>query len=104
MMKPRLAIPEAALGEFCQRWQVTELSLFGSALREDFGSKSDIDLLVRFSPEARPTLFDMVNMQDELSNMLGRNVDLVSRGGIERSRNPIRRRTILESAEVIYAA
>lgn len=103
-MKPNIAIPEAALREFCQRWQITELSLFGSALRKDFGPKSDIDLLVRFSPEARRTLFDMVRMQDELSGMLDRQVDLVSRRGIEGSRNPVRRRAILESAEVIYAA
>ncbi len=103
-MKKHIAIPEAAMREFCQRWRITELSLFGSVLQEDFGPESDIDLLVRFSPDARRTLFDMVSMQDELSNMLGRQVDLVSRKGIEGSRNPIRRRAILESAEVIYAA
>ncbi len=102
-MEARMAIPEAALREFCCRWQITEVALFGWVLREDFGPDSDIDLLVRFSPDARPTLFDMVRMQDELSGILGRPVDLVSRRGIEASRNPIRRRAILESAEVIYA-
>jgi uncharacterized protein len=78
--------------------------MFGSALREDFGPDSDIDLLVRFAPEARHSLFDMVRMQDGLTELLGRQVDLVSRRGIEASRNPIRRQAILESAEVIYAA
>lgn len=78
--------------------------MFGSALREDFGPHSDIDLLVRFSPDSRHTLFDMVLMQDELAELLGRPVDLASRKGMEGSRNPIRRQAILESAEVIYAA
>jgi len=103
-MKANIMIPEATLSEFCQRWRIAELALFGSALREDFGPHSDIDLLVRFSPDTRHTLFDMVRMQDELAELLGRPVDLVSRRGIEGSRNPIRRQAILESAEVIYAA
>lgn len=103
-METRIAIPEAALREFCRRWQITELALFGSVLREDFGPDSDIDLLVLFSPDSRHTLFDMVQMQEELAGILGRQVDLVSRRGIEASRNPIRQRAILESAKVIYAA
>ena len=90
--------------EFCRRWRITELALFGSVLRDDFGPESDIDLLVRFAPDARYTLFDMVSMQEELTRIFGRQVDLVSRRGIEASRNPLRRRAILESAEVIYAA
>ncbi|MBP7517521.1 MAG: nucleotidyltransferase family protein [Desulfobulbus sp.] len=104
MVKARIALPEAALQEFCRRWRITELALFGSVLRDDFGPESDIDLLVRFAPDARYTLFDMVSMQDELTRIFGRQVDLVSRRGIEASRNPLRRRAILESAEVIYAA
>ncbi len=103
-MNAKVAIPEESLREFCRRWRITELALFGSALREDFRDDSDIDLLVRFAPDAGTTLFDMVRMEDELSVMFGRDVDLVSRRGIEASRNSIRRRAILESAKVIYAA
>jgi uncharacterized protein len=71
-------------------------------LREDFRPDSDVDVLVRFNPEARHTLFDLARMQEELQQILGRNVDLVSRRGIEMSRNYIRRRAILNSAQVVY--
>jgi uncharacterized protein len=71
-------------------------------LRDDFGPDSDVDVLVRFAPDARHSLFDMVRMQNELEGILGRKVDLVSRRGIEASRNPLRRKAILESAEVVY--
>jgi uncharacterized protein len=98
------AIPEGGLHEFCQRWQIKELALFGSVLREDFGPDSDIDLLVRFQPGAGRSLFDLVDMEDELSGLFGRKVDLVTRMAIENSRNYLRRSMILNSAEVIYAA
>jgi predicted nucleotidyltransferase len=97
-------LPEDRIASFCQRWKIAELSAFGSVLREDFGPESDIDLLVTFKPDAGWTLFDMARMRDELVRLLGREVDLVSRRGVETSRNPIRRDAILSSAEVIYAA
>lgn len=97
-------LPEDRITSFCQRWKVAELSAFGSVLRDDFGPESDVDLLVTFAPEAGWTLFDMARMRDELMRLLGREVDLVSRRGVETSRNPIRRDAILSSAEVIYAA
>jgi len=103
-MKANIAIPEEPLSEYCRRWKIAELALFGSVLRDDFRPDSDVDVLVRFHPEARHTLFDMVRMQKELEQMLGRNVDLVSRRGIENSRNYLRKKAILESAEVVYAA
>ena len=81
-----------------------ELALFGSALRDDFGPKSDVDLLVSFAEDARPTLFDMVEMQQELESMLDRKVDLVSRRGIETSRNYLRRNAILSSAQSVHVA
>lgn len=96
--------PQEAIEAFCRRWRITELAVFGSALRDDFRPDSDIDLLVQFSPDARWTLLDFVRMQDELSAILGRRVDLVSRKGIERSKNARRRKSILDSAEVIYVA
>jgi len=100
----RLGLPKKELANFCERWRVQELSAFGSVLRQDFSPKSDIDLLVSFSPDAHWTLFDMARMRAELNELLGRDVDLVSRRGIESSRNAIRREAILSSAQVIYAA
>lgn len=92
------------LADFCCRWKIAELALFGSALRGELRKDSDIDLLVSFERDAGWSLFDHGRMQDELSEILGRKVDLVSRKGIERSRNFVRRKAILESAEVIYGA
>ena len=89
---------------FCERWQVTQLAIFGSALREDFGPESDIDLLVSFEDSARHTLFDMVRMEEELESIFGRQIDLVSRRGIEKSQNYLRRKAILESAELLHGS
>lgn len=92
------------MAEFCRRWKITELALFGSVLRDDFRPDSDVDVLVTFAPDAQWSLFDHVDMEDELRQILGRSVDLVNRRGIERSRNQHRRRAILESAQVVHVA
>jgi hypothetical protein len=97
-------LPRAEIEAFCRRWKITELALFGSALRDDFGPESDLDLLVTFADDARWTLFHLGRMQRELQDLLGRPVDLLTRRGVEAARNPIRRRAILQSAQVIYAA
>jgi predicted nucleotidyltransferase len=97
----KIQAPMAAIEDFCRRWQVKELALFGSVLREDFTADSDIDVLVTFAPKNRRSLFDLVDMQDELAALLGRNVDLVTRGGL---RNPYRRHEILTTRRVLYAA
>lgn len=78
------------------------MALFDPVLRNDFQPDSDVDVMVAFEPDAHRTLFDLVRMKDELSAILGREVDLVSRRGIEMSRNHLRRRAILGSAEVVY--
>jgi predicted nucleotidyltransferase len=104
MNKTRLSIPKAKLAAFCKRWNISELALFGSALREDFRPDSDVDVLVSFAPQARVTLFDMVQMQNELKDIFKRDVDLVSKRGLERSRNYLRRKQILDSAQVIHVA
>ena len=104
MANTRFSIPEQDLASFCQRWRIAELALFGSALREDFDAKSDVDLLVTFTPDADWSLLDHIRMQGELAELLGRPVDLVSRRAIERSQNPIRKRAILRSARTVYAA
>lgn len=100
----QIALPEEKLGEFCQKWKVSEFALFGSVLREDFRPSSDIDVLVSFEPDARWSLMDIVEMQNELERVLGREVDLVERSAIEQSENYIRRRHILNSAEPVYVA
>jgi predicted nucleotidyltransferase len=101
-MSERLPMPD--LQALCRRWKVLELALFGSALREDFRPESDVDLLVTFEPSAEWSLLDHVRMQQELSDLLGRDVDLVSRRAVEGSSNTVRSRAILDSAETIYAA
>ncbi|MEK6800089.1 MAG: nucleotidyltransferase domain-containing protein [Planctomycetota bacterium] len=97
-------LPYEALADYCRRWKITKLEVFGSVLREDFGPVSDMDFLVTFDPAARLSLFDLVHAQDELAAIVGRPVDLVERGSIEKSRNWIRRRSILESARTIYVS
>lgn len=102
--KTRIPLPRKKLAEFCRRWNITELALFGSVLREDFRPNSDVDLLVSFSPGAKISLFDLVQMQNELKDIFGREVDLVERRVIEKSENYIRRKSILSNTRVIYAA
>lgn len=103
MMAKKLPIPYSpeALNDFCRRWQITRLALFGSVLRTDFRPDSDVDVLVTFAPEAPWGLLDLVEMQDELAGIFGREVDLIEREGL---RNPYRRREITANQEVIYAA
>jgi uncharacterized protein len=103
-MKVQVEVSQELISDFCRRWEITEMALFGSVLQESFQPESDVDVLVRFNPEANHSLFDMVRMQDELKEIFGREVDLVSRSGLESSRNHLRRKAILDSAEVIYAA
>lgn len=102
----RLNVTEAKVFAFCEKWQVIELSVFGSALREDFRFEgvdpSDIDFLYISAPEARYG-FRFFDMRDELARLLSREVDLISKRGIEKSRKFLRRKAILESARVIYA-
>ncbi|AIE75618.1 MULTISPECIES: nucleotidyltransferase family protein [unclassified Synechocystis] len=91
------------LRQFCQQHKITELSVFGSILREDFNFDSDIDLLVKFDPNAHISLMDMIKIEDEFKRLLRRNIDLVSKKAIENSKNWIRRKNILNDAEIIYA-
>ena len=102
--RPHVAVPAKKLAKFCLRWQVSELALFGSVLRDDFRPDSDVDVLVSFTPDTHWSLFDLVSMQDELKQIFGREIDLVERKAVEKSENYIRRRSILNGAKVIYAA
>jgi predicted nucleotidyltransferase len=102
MEKPHL--PQAEIAEFCRRWHISELALFGSVLRDDFGPESDLDVLVTFAPDADWGLLDHYKMEQELVTLLGWDVDLLTRRSVEQSRNWLRRREILSTAQVVYAA
>lgn len=103
-VKASVSIDRERLAEFCRRWKIAKLDLFGSVLREDFGPDSDVDVLVAFSSDADWSLFDHIQMEEELSGLLGRKADLVTRRSVERSTNWIRREAILSSAEPLYVA
>ena len=101
MRLPRFDVPDDRIAAFCRRWQIVELSLFGSVLREDFDTESDVDVLVQFAPVVDWSLLDLITMQSELSTLVGRHVDLVEQAGL---RNPFRRAAIIQSKHVVYAA
>ncbi len=104
-MNLRAALPPMErLTEYCRVNGIARLEVFGSALREDFGDRSDIDLLVVFQPGRIPDLFEFARMEEELSVLFGRKVDLVSRRAVEQSRDSFRRASVLKSARRIYAA
>lgn len=103
--QPRFLLRQQEIRALCRRHHVAELALFGSALRDDFGLQSDVDFLVRFEPGAeRPWMGHFQALEDDLSALLGRRVDLVDWNAVERSRNWIRREAILSSAQRLYAA
>ena len=101
MANLRINVPRQSIEAFCSKWKISEFAFFGSVLREDFGPESDVDVLVTFALDSRWSGFDIVDMIDELSVILGRDVDLVEKDAI---RNPFRRQAILSSYEVFYAA
>jgi hypothetical protein len=104
MKNLQISIPRAKIEDFCKRWKIVEFSFFGSVLGENFNPKSDIDILVEFSPNSGWGLLDHVKMQDELALIFDRPVDLVNKKAVEHSHNWIRKQNILESAKVYYAA
>ena len=100
-MSAHIDIDPERIAAFCRKWRVQEFSLFGSVLTDDFRPDSDVDVLVVFEEDEGWSMFDVVDMIDELKAIFGRNVDLVEKSAI---RNPFRRRHILASHEVVYAA
>lgn len=100
-MNVNVHLDHEALAAFCRKWRIRELSIFGSALRDDFGPESDLDFLVSFEPDVPLDLLDILDMKAELEAQYGRPVDLVER---EALRNPWRKYEILRTCEVIYAA
>ena len=100
----RLDLPYEAIAEFCRRWSIVRLEVFGSALAEDFTPDSDIDFLVSFAPDATWSLLDLVRAEEELSRIVERAVDLAEKEPIEQSHNWVRRKAILDSARTLYVA
>jgi predicted nucleotidyltransferase len=100
-MPARIHVDRRQLGDFCDKWRITEFALFGSVLRNDFSRASDVDVLLTFQEGAPWSLTDVVRMQSELEQLFGRHVDIVEKKAIA---NPFRRHRILSSNEVIYAA
>ena len=103
---PRIAleVDNEKLRDFCHRWKLTEFSLFGSVVRDNFGPESDVDVMVTFADGAPWSLSRWLQMQRELEALFQRHVDLVERDAIEKSDNRFRKREILSSAVVLDVA
>lgn len=101
---PHLDVSTEQIAAFCQKWGIVELSVFGSVLREDFTQESDVDILYVMRPDADYGYDQWETMRLELSELMRRPVDFVSKTGLQQSKNWIRRREILGTAQVIYAA
>jgi predicted nucleotidyltransferase len=100
-MRTKIRVPKEKLATFCQRHHIRKLAFFGSVLRDDFTPESDIDVLVEFEPGARVGLFDLYDMEQELSRLLGgKKVDM----NTPRSLSKYFREEVLTQAEVYYAA
>ncbi len=99
--KPLLRFSRQDIKKFCRKWKIEELSLFGSALRDDFTPESDLDFLATFSSDARWSVFDHSRMSEELSALLERRVDIIEKADLN---NPFRRREILATHKVVYAS
>jgi predicted nucleotidyltransferase len=103
-MSIQIPIDYDKIADFCQKWKITEFALFGSVLRDDFQQdRSDVDVLVSFDQDAHWTLFDLVDVEDSLSVLFARKVDLIEKQSIEKSLNYLRKKEILQSYRVIYA-
>ena len=100
-VRKRLNATPEQIAVICQRWKIVEFALFGSILREDFRSDSDVDVLVTFEANDGWSLFDVMNLQRELEEIVGRRVDLLEKRDLK---NPFRRSEILKTHQVIYAS
>ena len=104
MLETALPLAPEQLTEFCRRYQIVELALFGSILREDYRPDSDVDFLVTYAPDKRWRPWGELPEQVEMETLLGRKVDWITRKSVEASANPLFRRAVLTQAEVIYAS
>ena len=101
MDKIQINIPKKEITAFCQRWNVVEFALFGSVLHDDFSPESDVDVLVTFAEDNKISLFDIAQMQIELQGIFNRPVDILEKTALH---NPIRKRQILSTTQVVYAS
>jgi predicted nucleotidyltransferase len=107
IVRHRLGVDPERIAEFCRKWQIKELALFGSALNDEFRPDSDVDLLVTFWDPKRsfgPWMGELGEMQKELEQLFARPVDFVLRESVERSENYIRRRSILQNLVPLYVS
>ena len=99
-----ISLKHQEIARLCKQWKIKELALFGSVLRDDFRPDSDVDVLVTFAEKVSFSLFDHQRLKEDLEETFGRRIDLITRRGLDRSRNERRREVILESAERIYVS
>ena len=102
MIEASIQMPKEQIAEFCRRWLIKEVALFGSVLRADFGPESDLDILVSFSAEADWGLLDHLKMEKELAVIFNRKIDLFTKRAVEKNHNRLRRQEILRTAEIVY--
>jgi hypothetical protein len=102
-MNPQARLPIASLESFCRKWGIREMSVFGSVLRDDYRGDSDIDFLVTYREGGKPEWPVILDLEEELAKLVGRSVDVVERRLVEASRNYIKRKHILSTAETVYA-
>ena len=101
MKLPKLEINENKVKEIASSYKILELYIFGSALRQDFNDKSDIDLLIKLSKDSGYSIFELIEIKEKFENLFSRKIDLVELEGL---RNPYRKEEILKTAKMIYAA
>ena len=100
LKKNGIFLNQEDIEKICKKYKIEELAVFGSVIREDFNDKSDVDFLISFHKDSGLTLFHLIDLKEEFSVLLGREVDIVEKEGVT---NPIRKKIIFESAEVVYA-
>jgi uncharacterized protein len=101
LISDRCHVTRSQIIDFCQRWNLIEFAIFGSVLRDDFRDNSDIDVLVNLAPNHGLSLFDWIDMQQELETLFNREIDLVDKRGLK---NPYRRSEIMNTRQIIYAS
>jgi uncharacterized protein len=104
VVNERLEVSPEALAAFCRRWHIARLEVFGSVLREDFRSESDVDFLVSFEPDQGPLGLERFQLEEELAQLVGRKVDVLDRRVVEKSRNLYRRHHILREAATVHGS
>ncbi len=103
MLKTQIELPMGQIADFCRRWKIARLDVFGSVLRDDFRRDSDVDFVASYVPDAHWSLLDRVRMKHELEDMLGRDVDLLNRRALEHGRHNARSAAILTQTQLLYA-